>query len=386
MITPGGAEKLMMSFLKIYPNAEIYTSIFIKENFWPISTTIHESIKLPKLFKKFFKFRPISIFISSVLSVLSPIYIETTNVKEYDLVISLSARVSKGVITTPDTIFIDYVQTPTRFEWDNEQSPRAFRMKFLNKLLSPFISTAYRIWDYTASKRSDYKVSISEYIQKKVEKFYRQNSVVIYPGIDNYYYTELSDKDIDKAENEIKRVIKTDIYNKSFYLVVSRLYDYKRVDWAVQACNESKVNLIVVGDGPDKKYLMKQAEKELNKSIFFTGRISDISVKYLYSKAEGFIFAGIEDFGMVPVEAMAQGCPVLAFNEGGGVETIIDSVTGVLFNSLQDLIDRLSNYQKSDYNSEQIRDRAKKFHEEKFKKEWTEYVEKIIYETKRKKR
>lgn len=178
-----------------------------------------------------------------------------------------------------------------------------------------------RIWDYTTSKRVDYWTANSKYIARKIKKRYGVDSTVIYPGIADNCFKVVS-KDDESSVRE-KYGLEQD-----FVLVVSRLYDYKRIDIAIRACIKANRSLVIVGDGPDMKYLKKVANG--SHLIRFLGYIeNDNVVRVLFKLADALLFCGIEDFGLVPVEAMAQGTPVIAYEEGGVLETVEKDVCGV---------------------------------------------------------
>lgn len=420
LFMPGGAEKSMMTYLKLFPNAEVFTTAYFPEYFWPIDAKIHTYFHPSFISRFFFKFRPFRLVMQSYYNLLSPIAFESFDFKGFDLIISLSARCAKGVITPYDSTHIHYVLTPPRAEWDNDTKSRAFRSKGINKLFSKYISNYFRIWDLVASKRADYTVSQSIFIAEKVRKTYRVDSEVLYPGIDLYYFQDakitkslineiikkglndifdLSENESDYADLTVYENLKTlngketlvnELSNKDkirssfsgginlskqYFLSVSRLYDYKRVDWAIKSCIETGKELIVAGVGPDIVALKKIAKGHRN--IRFVGRVSDDLVRFLYKYAKGLLFCGIEDFGMVPVEAMAQGCPVIALNIGGGAE-IVTEQTGVLFNNFEELLSRLREFDRTRYNRDTIIERAKRFSEVEFSKQFGNYLDKVL--------
>jgi len=366
MTFPGGAERLMMSFLKLYPDARIFTTVFLPQNYWEIKNNIQCAYRIDPFIRTLYKVPFFAKILSSIYTVLSPIAFEKLDLQQFDIVVTFTARAAKGVITAPYAKHINYILTPTRYEWDNDLSSRTFRKKGLNKLISPFLANFYRLWDFTAVRRADKNIAISKFISNKIKKSYRIGASVVYPGINEKFATLIDESEKLLAIKELENFDIEEVLNEKFYLVVSRLYDYKKTDLAVKACMECKKNLIIVGDGPDKKYLQKLAKKSKSNNIIFLGRRSDDCVKYLYSKAEALLFCGIEDFGLVPVEAMAQGCPIISYNIGGGAETILPSKTGELFNLYEELVDIVAGFDKNRYNKAQIIQRAKEFSEERF--------------------
>lgn len=349
MIQFGGADREMISMLKLFPNADIYTILYNPDAYPMIKNNVYTSFlqkfPLPKSFSRHLK-------------VFTPIAYETFDLRGYDLVISLSAGPAKGVITGLDQVHVAMVMTPPRSLWDHELNVRASKFKSLYYPISKILNNYMRIWDYSISKRVDYWTANSEYISNKIFKRYRQHAIVVNPGLPEECYHVVS--------NSFKKFLREKYeLGDSFVLVVSRLYDHKRVDVAIRACMETGKDLVIVGEGPDYKYLKKVANNCDN--VKFIGFVrDDKEVRGLYSMAEVLLFCGIEDFGLVPVEAMAQGTPVFAYREGGVLETVKEGVSGEFFESEEELIKLLTNFDKRRYNPERIRKRAYLYTEERF--------------------
>ncbi|PKN02655.1 hypothetical protein CVU76_01285 [Candidatus Dojkabacteria bacterium HGW-Dojkabacteria-1] len=367
MTSFGGADREMFSMLKLFPNADIYTIAFDANKYIGIKQRVYTSFvqRIPKP-KSFYRH----------LKILTPWAYESFDLRKYDLVISISAGPARGVITGIYQPHIAMVMTPPRSLWDNELNVRASRLKNIYKPISTILNTYMRIWDLSISKRVDYWTANSKYIAKKILKRYGTNATVIYPGI--------SKESFEKVSKEQKRKIceKYDIEGE-FVLVVSRLYDYKRIDWAIRACLKAGKQLVIVGEGPDMKYLKSIANG--NTLIKFLGFVEDDSeVRVFFNIAEVLLFCGIEDFGLVPVEAMAQGTPVFAYEEGGVLETVKRGICGEFFKDEKELTKLLKNFKKRRYNPREIVKRAQEFTEEKFLNNLEEYIKKV-YDTERKK-
>ncbi len=356
MVAKGGSDRNIDSLLKIFPKADIYTAVFNEKAYEDLENKVYTTFLQRPFYRKVFK---------NHHNIFTPWAFEMLDLREYDIVVSVSAGSAKGVITTMNQLHVCLLLTPPRTYWDKERSFRTSRLKALINFVTPFFSNFYRLWDYAVAQRIDEIVTISKFIQKKVQHRYNRDSVVIYPGILNFWIEEGSQHLGDLIPKSFK---------KEYYLVVSRLYDYKRIDWAIEACKREKKKLVIVGDGPDMKYLKKIAGK--SKDIIFLGYISDEQLKAVYSKATAFIFPGIEDFGLVPLEAMACGCPVLAYNYGGLTETVEDGKTGSFFSSIDELSSILSDFKKDSFKESDIKSRAQKFSEEKFVKEFSDFVNK----------
>jgi glycosyltransferase involved in cell wall biosynthesis len=358
----GGADREMLSVLKIIPEADIYTVLYNPEKYK------HLDIK-QNIYTSFVQKFPFKYKFSKHLKVLNPIAYENLDLSKYDTLISISAGPARGIIPNIGQTHIAMVMTPPRSLWDNELNVRASIFKGIYKPLSKILNTYLRIWDTSLVPRVDYWIANSKFISIKIKKRYGVNSKVIYPGIEEKYFEKFSEKDINNVFTKYS-------LPKDFVLVVSRLYDYKRVDWAIRSCIESGENLVIVGEGPDKKFLKKLAKGHDN--IYFLGFLdSDRDVRILYKQAKVLLFCGVEDFGLVPVEAMAQGTPIFAYDEGGVTETVIEDVCGKFFKNNEELTVLLKDYNKKEYNAQRIINRAREFTEEKFLDNLKQYFKQI---------
>lgn len=357
MVAPGGADRLLVSIAKLFNKPDIFTALYFSEKY--DSSFGFEEMNI---YDSFLHRIPFIEKLHRHVNVLSPLAFESFDLANYDLLISLSAGAAKGIIPKPDQKHLSIILTPPRSLWDKESNVRASKLRFLYRLLSPFFASYMRLWDQTAILRADELVSISEFIQKKVQKVYRKESEVIYPGLPDYWYLQL--------ESEYKPSF-IDRLPESYFLVVSRLYDYKRVDVAIKAAIQSHSKLVVVGVGPDRSYL----EQISNSDIIFLDYVVDDDLKYLYANASALLFCGIEDYGYVPVEAMASGCPVYAYDEGGLLETVEDGYSGEFFHTIDELAVLLENHSDYAWNEDEIVDRAYLFDEQKFHKRLTEFID-----------
>jgi glycosyltransferase involved in cell wall biosynthesis len=344
-----GAEKVLLVLKEIFPKAPIYTSVFDSKKARPfqkfdIRTTFLQNLPLVKNKRE-------------ALIPLTPLAFENIDLGEFDLVISNTTMPAKGVITKPETIHICYCHTPTRYLWEPELDPRASKGAFSG--FRRKIAHHLRIWDKVASDRPDYYFANSKYISKRIKKYYGRDSIVIYPPVD---VNQFVPGDQEKVQD--------------YYLFVSRLIGYKKCDIVIEAFNKLGLPLMIIGSGPEKKYLQKIAKD----NIEFLGFLDDMELKKYYSQAKAFIFAAEEDFGIVPVEAMASGRPVIAYSRGGATETVVEGKTGLFFNqqTAKSLINAVKKFDPKKFDSKIIRQQAEKFSTERFKKEFREAVEKII--------
>ena len=362
MTSYGGADAELLSILKILPHADIFTILFDKRKYPQIENNVYTSFvqKISRFLPKGF---------SRHLKIFTPLAYENFNLDGYDLVISISAGPAKGIITGIYQPHVAMVMTPPRSLWDNELNVRGSKLKWLYKPLSRVLNTRMRIWDWSISRRVDYWSANSKYVARKIQKTYRKKATVIYPGIIKKNYKKT---DVRKLYN----------LPKKFALVVSRLYDYKRIDWAINACKQTDTNLVIIGEGPDLGYLKKIAKRD--KRITFLGFVLDSQRDSFFKEAEVLLFCGIEDFGLVPVEAMSQGTPVLAYKEGGVLETVEEGVTGEFFKDEEELSNLLKDFDKRRYNERKIISQAEKFTEAKFLNNLEKFLINVSKEEKKK--
>jgi len=345
----GGAERAVGYLADIFPEAPIYTSIFFQQSTYDffknktISTSFMQKIPgINRNYRKFF--------------FLYPHAFRSFDLEAYDIILTSSSSFSNFTSKGKDSQMISYCYTPARFLWESEKYLNREHIPGWAKLLIKPIINNLKKKDLEAAKKVDYFIAISNHVREKIKNIYNRDSIVIYPPIE-------MDKYKFSAEKE------------DFYLVVSRLKSYKRVDLAVKAFNKLSKKLVVVGTGEEELYLKKIA----GKNIEFTGRISDNKLLELYSKAKALLFTGEEDFGLTPLEAQASGTPVIAYNGGGALETIIEGKTGFFFEHFnQDsLIDGIKLFEKNKINPEKCRKNASKFDLKYFKKQIVDFIGKI---------
>ena len=346
LVSLGGAERVVESLLKLFPQADLYTSVY--------------DPKKVKLFKNrqvrttFLQHWPLAKSKHQLYAALRPMAFESLDFKDYDLVISSSSAEAKGIITPTDTLHISYIHTPIRYYWsgyeDYLSNPGFGPINPLVRLFMPSMVKKLRIWDYAAAQRPDFLVANSDTVKKRIEKYYKRDSKVINPPVNINKFASSNESSKDEVHD--------------FYLVVSRLVPYKRVDLAVQACSHTNRKLIVAGKGPELKSLKKIA----GKSVAFVENPSEEKVIELYKRARAFIFSAEEDFGITPVEAMAAGLPVICFGQGGATETVVNGRTGIYHSkqTTDSLIAALEEYENTKFNKATIIARAKEFSEERF--------------------
>lgn len=350
----GGAERCILAFHEIWPEAPIYTLIYDEKKMPEFANADIRTSYLQKmpLAKKKWAF-----WLNQM-----PGAIEKFDLSEYDIVLSNSHAVAKGIITKPSTLHICYLDSPTRYLWDytylylKELRPLKFApLDWLAKKWIAYSFTKLRTWDYLAGQRPDKIVAISHYIRKRTEKYYRRTTDVIYPPVNASLYEPSEDVG-------------------DYFLIVGRQVAYKRTDIVVEAFNKLGLPLVVIGDGPDLDKLKKIAKG----NITFLGRIPDAEVKNYYAKCRAFIFPQEEDFGITPLEAQASGRPVIAYRAGGALETVVEGKTGIFFDEQtpESIIEAVKDFDDKKFNPKTIREHAEKFDIKIFKEKISQYVEK----------
>ena len=306
---------------------------------------------------------------------------ETFDLRDFDLVISSSGAWSKGIITRLNTVHIAYIHSPMRFVWDYHeqyiQETKNEKRKTKNFFVRILLSYL-RLWDYEAAQRPDYLIANSKYTEERIEKYYRRESEVIYPSISPFKKGGLKG-DFYESDNS-KNPSPTLPFTKGerYFLVVSRLSPYKKIDLVIKAFNKLELPLIVIGEGKQEKYLKKIA----GKNVKMLGWQSEEKLGEYYKNARALIFAAEDDFGLTMVEAMNYGVPVIAYNKGGAKEIVEAGKTGEFFDAqtievLADGVRRLME-NEGKYDKNYIIEKAKKFGKEKFKRELSDFIERTI--------
>lgn len=314
----GGAERVLQVLASMLPGAPIYTTLYDERLTGGVfaSSVIRTSFiqRLPGAKRWHHLYAP-----------LMPLAVEQFDLHAFDTVVSVSASFAKGVITHPGTRHICYCLTPPRFLWDDSQRfARRFAYPLPIGRLSPLALSYLRVWDQQAVARVDEWVAISEFVRRRIEKYYAREATVIYPPVN-----------VSKF-----RLAET---AGAYWLMVGRFVAYKNFDLAIEAFNRLGWPLKIVGTGVEERRLRSLAKG----NVEFLGQVSDERLAELYRGSVGVVFPQEEDFGIVPLEAMASGRPVVALRGGGALETVIDRITGVFFDeasteALMDALERAS--------------------------------------------
>lgn len=348
----GGAEKVFKGFLDLFPEAEVYTLTSHDRVINELEINkdkLQESFisKLPWGRKKYRNYLP-----------LFTRAIESFDFSDYDIVISSSSSVAKGILVNSKQLHICYCHSPVRYAWDlyhQYQKEANLNGIGFKRWFVRYTMHKLRIWDIISSNRVDYFIANSNYISKRIYKVYRRESYVIYPPVDVHRFTLYEEKE-------------------DYYFTASRLVPYKKIDMIVEAfAMMPEKKLIVAGTGPDIKKIKGLATS----NVELKGFVSDDEMKVYMQKAKAFVFAADEDFGILPVEAQACGTPVIALGRGGTRETVIDGVTGVHYvdQNVYELTNAVQRFETIDFNYRSIRQHAEKFSRSRFLQKFKNFVD-----------
>jgi glycosyltransferase involved in cell wall biosynthesis len=349
LIQMGGAERVVAAMAEAFPSAPIFTSVTDTNRLLPelsgrrISNTWMDALPgIRKHFKKYFMLFPVA------FRSLGPVDADVTWIS--------SSGFAKWIPLSQETVSICYCYTPPRFFWEPDTY---LSYEIANVALRGVARCAVsflRRSDYRCAQKINHFIAISRCVQERIRKFYQRDSLVIHPPVDVHRFE-----------------IKTEA--EDYYLVLSRLVGYKRIDLAVRAFNLLRKRLVIIGEGPDRERLERMA----GPTIQFAGGISDNEVKHYLERCRGLIFPGREDFGIAPVEAQACGKPVIALAADGALETVLPEETGVLFvhPTVENLVEAVKHAQQIAWAPDRIRENADRFDKEVFVKKTTEFIQRV---------
>ncbi|NQT29429.1 MAG: glycosyltransferase [Candidatus Saganbacteria bacterium] len=346
----GGAERVVSALNEIWPDAPIYTSIYdekkMPEEFKRMDIRVSFMQKLPlvfALFKYYFLFYPLAF--------------ERFDLSQYDVILSSSSAFAKGVRKRQGQLHICYCHNPMRFVWRYEDYTKQMSIPFIFKFILPFLLDPLKKWDLETASAVDGYIANSKTVAGRIKKIYGRESVIINPPVETDFF---------KPSN----------IDGDYFLVVSRLNAYKRIDLVVAAFNRLELPLKIVGSGP----LFNKLKKEASSNIEFLGSVSDFNLRKIIAESRALIFAGEEDFGIVALEAMACGRPVIAYRAGGAEETVIDGQNGIFFDqqSVDSLIGAIKRFQFESFDKGKIREDAERFNKTIFKQQIKAFVDEQI--------
>ncbi|MFC5413014.1 glycosyltransferase family 4 protein [Larkinella bovis] len=352
LVTFAGSESVVEQMLALYPQSDLFTLVdFLPDAQRPLvqhkTATTSFIQNLPWAKKKYRSYLP-----------LMPLAVEQFDLSAYDVILSSSHAVAKGVLTGPNQLHICYCHSPMRYAWDlyhqylNESGLKTGLSGLIAKMILHYI----RLWDYQSAQRVDYFVANSRYIARRIRKVYGREADVIYPPVDTRQFALGQQKE-------------------NYYLTASRMVPYKKINLIVEAFTTMPhKKLVVVGDGPDYEKIKRLATP----NIELVGYQSNEALVLYMQQAKAFIFAAEEDFGITPVEAQACGTPVLAFGKGGALESVIDQKTGLFFDRQQvdSLRDCVQRFEKTadQFDPVVIHQHAQQFSVENFRRTFNQYV------------
>lgn len=358
----GGAERVLLALHEVWPQAPLFTTVYNQKTApWASTFNVKPSLRLPP----FFSAR------HEIFLPITPFIFESLNLDNFDVVLSITSAEAKGIITKPHTLHICYCLTPTRYLWSGYQDyldePGVGILNHIARIFMKAFFPPLRLWDFTASSYPDFYIAISQTVKRRIKAYYKKEAEIIYPPIDTEKF-----KPTDGCSQE------------DYFLVVSRLVPYKRIDYVISTFNSLGWKLKIVGRGVDEGRLRKMAKKNVE---FLGGNLTDEKLCWYYQNCQALIFPGEEDFGITSVEAQACGRPVIGINCGGVVETIIPGKTGEIYNRQDEktLISALKIFKQKKYLPFSCRQNAIRFTKKTFKEKikktvanlWEEWRDKI---------
>ncbi len=341
----GGAERVLLAIRELFPKAPLYTSVYDSKN-------AQWARKFSEVKTSFLQKIPFAKNNHELLPFLMPLAFIAFNFDEYDLVISVTSEFAKN-INVKNGKHICYCLTPTRYLWSHHGE--YFGNKKLRRFLLPLINYL-KIIDKRAAKKPDQMIAISTEVQERIKKYYKREGKIIFPPVN--LTTTL------KRENL-----------PGYYLVVSRLVKYKKVDLVIKAFNELDLPLVIIGTGREEKKMKKLA----GKNISFAGFVSEKDLAKYYMGAHALIFPQKEDFGLTSVEAQSYGVPVIAYKEGGAMDTVIANKTGILFDeqNVKGIVGAVKKFKKMKFNQKMVIKNAERFSKDRFKDEFLKFVKEV---------
>lgn len=342
----GGAERVAEELARMLRNADVYSTVAVEKRLTDymktrsVRTTWMQRLPaLDRLYRHYF--------------LLYPFAVKAMDLSDYDLIITSCVGFAKGVIRAPHALHICYCHTPTRWIWRFQDYSARERFNPITSFLLKSMLLGVRKVDRAAADQPDYYIANSAAVAKRIRDFYGRNAVVVHPPVDVRRFSISSELD-------------------DYFLIVSRLVSYKRIEVAIEACNRLGKRLLIVGDGPDRQRLSRMA----GPTVELLGRKPDSEVDRLLSRCQALIFPGEEDFGMVPIEANGSGRPVIALAAGGALETVVDGATGVLYedSTPEALMDAIERFESLGWDSHALRSHAMKFDVSVFRERFTEII------------
>ena len=345
----GGAERVAEELMRMFPGADLHSTVALQSCMpagltgVPVKTSWMQRLPMMREFyRQYF--------------LLYPLAVRSIDLSAYDLVLTSSSGYAKGVRTHRDAVHVCYCHTPMRWVWSFDSYSAREAMGKAQRFVLPKLIRQLQEWDESASRQPDHFIANSQAVAARIKRCYGRTAEVIHPSVNISRF-----RSCDERED--------------YYLVLSRLVSYKRIDLAVRACTLLKRNLIVIGDGPDHRRLAAMA----GPTVKFLGRASDADVEHYASRCRALLFPGEEDFGIAPLEIAAAGRPTIAYRAGGAIETIIEGTTGVFFDRQEpeDLAAAIENFERQDLSPTALRSHAERFSIEVFQARLSTFLERV---------
>jgi glycosyltransferase involved in cell wall biosynthesis len=342
LVSMRGGEKVIESLCRLFPDADLFTHVYDPD-------AMSETIRRHKVTTTFINSLPFARRLYKQYLPLMPVALEQIDLRGYDLIISSESGPAKGVIPPAGALHICYCHSPMRYLWNMYHDYRE-RAGFVTRMMMPLLAHYLRNWDAVSAMRVDHFIANSHTVAERIEKYYRRESKVIHPPVDVGQYQDVSEGEIE-----------------DYYLMAGELVAYKRPDLAIEAFNTMKRRLVVIGGGE----MLAEARKLAGPTITILGSQPFDVLKHHYAHCRALIFPGEEDFGMVPVEAMASGRPVIAFGQGGATETVAGGVSGLFFDeqSTEAIMRAVEKFEHMTFDPSAIRAHAQQFHPDRFASE-----------------
>jgi glycosyltransferase involved in cell wall biosynthesis len=351
LVSMRGGEKVLEALCDMFPQADIFTHVYVPETVsakirrHQVKTTFIN--KLPGAARRYKKYLP-----------LMPLALEQLDLSGYDLIISSESGPTKGIITPPSAVHLCYCHSPMRYVWNMFHEYRE-RSGLLTRLAMPIFTHYLRMWDVTSAARVDHFVANSHNVAARIKRYYGRSADVIPPPVDVEAFERVSD-----GERE------------DYMLMVGELVAYKRPELAIEAFNQMKARLVVIGGGE----MLTRIRRLAGPTVSVLGPRPFADLRYHYARCRALIFPGEEDFGLVPVEAMASGTPVIAYGQGGALETVVPNLSGILFDeqSVDAIIAAVRAFAGMKFNSDRIAAHAEAFRIERFKSQMAAQIEGLL--------
>ncbi|HUN98207.1 MAG TPA: glycosyltransferase [Bradyrhizobium sp.] len=351
-----GGEKVVEALCEMYPQADIFTHVYVPEM---VSDRIREHRVIPT----FINALPRASRMYKSYLPLMPLALEQLDLRGYDLVISSESGPAKGIITPPEAVHVCYCHTPMRYIWNMYHDYRQ-GAGWLKRQMMPSLTHYLRMWDVSSAMRVDSFVANSTTVAGRIRRYYGADSAVIHPPVDTDAFSPVSPAEVG-----------------DYFLMVGELVPYKRPDLAVRAFNEMKLDLIIIGGGE----MLDEIRRLAGPTVKVLGSQPFDVLKHHYARCRALIFPGEEDFGMVPVEAMASGRPVVAYGRGGAVETVEAGLSGVLFaeQTVTDISVAVRNISKLEIDPDKIVAHARQFGRDQFFQKMHTHIDRLLAQRQR---